>query len=138
MIESTNGRHSAFSIRHATFAIRSYLLRPASCRLPSACCFLPAASCLLPTVFCLLASVAIAFGQLMAPQVGPPSNRLPQELRDISIDQKLSEQVPLDLVFRDEQGRLVRLGGYLFRKPGVLSAVYFQCPMLCNQGLNGL
>ena len=138
MIESTNGRHSAFSIRHATFAIRSYLLRPASCRLPSACCFLPAASCLLPTVFCLLASVAIAFGQLMAPQVGPPSNRLPQALRDIGIDQKLSEQVPLDLVFRDEQGRLVRLGDYFSRKPVVLSLVYFQCPMLCNQVLNGL
>src|SRR5438128_700729 len=110
MIETTSYRHSTFDIRHSTFA----------------------------AAFCFLASLSPAFGQLMAPQVGPPSNRLPQALSDIGIDQKLSEQVPLDLVFRDEQGRLVRLGDYFSRKPVVLSLVYFQCPMLCNQVLNGL
>ncbi len=138
IIETTSSRHSplgvrrsTFHIRHSPFAIRhsSFVIRR---------CLLPPASCLLPTVFCLLASIAMAFGQLMAPQVGPPSNRLPQALREIGIDQKLNEQVPLDLVFRDEQGRSVRLGDYFGRKPVVLSLVYFQCPMLCNQVLNGL
>jgi len=59
-------------------------------------------------------------------------------LRDIGIDQRLNEQVPLDLVFRDETGKLVRLGDYFGEKPVILSLVYYECPMLCTLVLNGL
>jgi len=59
-------------------------------------------------------------------------------LKKVGIDQKLNEQVPLDLVFKDEQGREVRLGQYFKGKPVVLSLVYYTCPMLCNQILNGM
>lgn len=62
----------------------------------------------------------------------------PKALRDIGIEQKLNEQLPLDLVFRDETGREVRLGEYFGRKPVILSLVYYDCPMLCNQVLSGL
>ena len=63
----------------------------------------------------------------------------PDLLKDVSIDQKLDRQVPLDLIFRDEHGKPVMLGEYFTPgKPVVLSMVYFTCPMLCTEELNGL
>jgi protein SCO1 len=50
----------------------------------------------------------------------------------------LNERVPLDLVFRDETGKAVRLGDYFGHRPVILNLVYFECPMLCTQVLNGL
>ena len=44
------------------------------------------------------------------PELGTTDNGLPTALNDVGIDQKLNEQVPLDLVFRDESGREVILG----------------------------
>jgi protein SCO1/2 len=63
---------------------------------------------------------------------------LPAPLQNVGIDQKLNERVPLDLRFRDETGVLVPIGGYFHGKPVVLSLVYYQCPMLCTEVLNGL
>jgi protein SCO1/2 len=65
-------------------------------------------------------------------------NERPALLRDVGIDQRLNEQVPLDLRFRDEAGRTVRLGDYFGRKPVILALVYYECPMLCTEVLNGL
>jgi protein SCO1/2 len=59
-------------------------------------------------------------------------------LREVGIDQKLDEPVPLDLEFSDEQGRTVQLGDYFGTRPVVLALVYYECPMLCTQVLNGL
>jgi protein SCO1 len=70
--------------------------------------------------------------------VGQVSTGLPPALKKVGIDQKLNEQVPLDAVFKDEQGREVRLGQFFKGKPVVLSLVYYSCPMLCNQVLNGM
>ena len=56
----------------------------------------------------------------------------------MGIDQKLNEQLPLDLVLKNENGESVKLGDYFGKKPVVLSLVYYQCPMLCNQVLNGM
>ncbi len=70
----------------------------------------------------------------------PPDRRppLPAALRDVGIDQRLNEQIPLDLVFRDENGVAAPLSAYFGRKPVVLALVYYQCPMLCTQVLNGM
>jgi protein SCO1 len=62
----------------------------------------------------------------------------PAVLNDVGIDQRLNEQVPLDLVFRDESGAPVRLGSYFGSKPVILSLAYYECPMLCTLVLNGL
>jgi len=59
-------------------------------------------------------------------------------LKDVRIDQKLDERVPLDIPFTDEQGREVTLGAYFGQRPVVLALVYYECPMLCTQVLNGL
>jgi protein SCO1/2 len=72
------------------------------------------------------------------PESGAVSSGLPKALRDVRIDQKLNHQLPLNLVFRNENGEPVKLGDYFGRKPVVLSLVYYECPMLCTQVLNGM
>ena len=57
------------------------------------------------------------------PSTGSPSTGLPTALRDVRIEQKLNEQLPLDLVFRDESGQEVKLGKYFGQKPVVLALV---------------
>jgi protein SCO1 len=62
----------------------------------------------------------------------------PPGLANVGIDQKLNAQIPLDLQFKDEQGKTVRLGDYFHSgRPVVLSLVYYQCPMLCSEVMNG-
>jgi protein SCO1/2 len=56
----------------------------------------------------------------------------------VGIDQRLNETIPLDLRFNDESGRSVLLSDYFRDKPVVLSLVYYQCPMLCPEVLNGM
>ena len=64
---------------------------------------------------------------------------LPGALQGVGIDQRLDQQVPLDLIFRDETGRQVPLATYFQRgKPVLLALVYYRCPMLCTQILNGV
>jgi protein SCO1/2 len=102
------------------------------------------AFCLLLSAFCLLASAQPGAPRPNSPLYGGPpsagsvSTGLPKALKDIGIDQKLNDTVPLDAVFKDEQGREVRLGQFFKGKPVVLSLVYYACPMLCNQVLNGM
>lgn len=77
------------------------------------------------------------WGQGPPPAAGPV-NTNPEILNKVSFEQRLNEQLPLDLVFRDEEGRSVELGQYFHKKPVVLALVYYTCPMLCNQILSGL
>jgi protein SCO1/2 len=72
------------------------------------------------------------------PETGAVSTGLPTALRDVKIEQKLNQQLPLDLTFRDETGQSVKLGQYFGQRPVVLSLVYYDCPMLCTQVLNGM
>src|SRR5687768_2803839 len=81
---------------------------------------------------CLCAALPLHAQMASGPDTRPPI------LREVGIDQKLGEQVPLDLEFRDEQGNAVKLGRYFGKKPVVLALVYYECPMLCTQVLNGL
>jgi len=63
----------------------------------------------------------------------------PEAMKAVEIEQRLDAQLPLDAAFRDESGREVRLQEYFAAgKPVVLAFVYYECPMLCNQVLNGL
>ena len=72
-------------------------------------------------------------------QDGNLKTALPGALQGVGIDQKLNEQVPLDLTFRDEAGRDVPLSAFFHpQKPVILALVYYRCPMLCTQILNGV
>lgn len=102
------------------------------------------ASCLLLSASCLLAHAQPGVPQVSSPlygarpEVGRVATGLPKALEKVGIDQRLNEQLPLDAVFKDEQGREVRLGEYFKGKPVVVAFVYYSCPMLCNQVLNGM
>jgi protein SCO1/2 len=64
---------------------------------------------------------------------------LPGALQGVGIEQKLNEQIPLDLTFRDEFGREVPLSSFFHaKKPVILALVYYRCPMLCTQILTGV
>lgn len=56
----------------------------------------------------------------------------------VGFTQNLNEQLPLDATFLDEAGQTVTLGQYFKRKPVLLNFVYFKCPMLCTEVLNGV
>jgi protein SCO1 len=80
---------------------------------------------------------------LYAPKTYDPSqttsNGLPEQLQKVGIEQKLGEQMPLDTELKDENGNTVKLGEYFSgHKPVILAFVYYECPMLCNEVLNGL
>jgi protein SCO1/2 len=65
--------------------------------------------------------------------------QLPGALQGVGIDQKLDQQLPLNLTFHDEYGRDVPLSSFFHaKKPVVLALVYYRCPMLCTQILSGL
>ena len=72
------------------------------------------------------------------PVPGRPAAAQPEALRGVGFDQRLNEQVPLDLAFRDESGTPVELGSLFRGKPVILSLAYYRCPMLCTLVLNGL
>jgi len=80
-----------------------------------------------------------AFAQYAQPPVGPvPTGNSTEVLKKVDIEQRLGNQIPLDLKFRDESGREVRLAEYFAKgRPVALTLVYYECPMLCNQVLNG-
>jgi protein SCO1/2 len=110
----------------------------------------------LPATFLLVCSLAVAAKEASAvvwvnpaPQLAPGaipdtgrgvlnSKQVPALLRGVGIDQRLNQQVPLNLPFRDESGKTVLLGDYFGKKPVILSLVYFNCPMLCTTVENNL
>jgi protein SCO1 len=65
-----------------------------------------------------------------------PSGK-PEVLKSVGFDQKLNSQIPLDIPFRDEHGASVTLRQFMNGKPAILTLVYYQCPMLCTEVLNG-
>lgn len=81
---------------------------------------------------------AVVSAQGIAPQAGVPSNQVPGVLSKVSFEQRLNEQLPLDLMFKDEAGKDVKLGDFFGKKPVILTFVYYECPMLCTQVLTGL
>jgi len=94
----------------------------------------------------LLASAA--FAQPGQPAPAQPSYSLqdsnlkpalPGALAGVSIEQRLDQQVPLDVNFRDEFGRTAPLSTYFQDgKPVILALVYYRCPMLCTEILTGI
>lgn len=52
----------------------------------------------------------------------------PDPLHDVSYEQRLDTQVPLDLTFKDEQGRTVQIGDYFGKQPVILQLSYYECP----------
>jgi len=101
------------------------------------------------STFILITTLALGVGAAQAQDLGPapgervstavpPAGQMPELLQEVGLDQKLNTQVPLNLRFKDEDGRVVTLGDYFGKRPVILTLNYFECPMLCTEVLNGL
>jgi protein SCO1/2 len=62
----------------------------------------------------------------------------PAIFSDLAFDQRLNEQVPLDLRFQDEAGRTVNLRDYFGTKPVILVPIYYSCTTVCPILMDGL
>lgn len=93
-------------------------------------------------VGCVLLLCAPLFAQVSSygnKQTGENvGDELPQVLQKVGISQHLNQQLPLDTPFVDDTGKAVTLGDYFGKRPAILSLVYYNCPMLCSEELNGL
>ncbi len=89
---------------------------------------------ILGIIACLFASATVASAQDERRPQSPAASMMTR----VGIDQNLDAQLPLDLEFRDEAGKTVRLGEYFGEKPVVLAFVYYGCPSLCTMVLNGM
>jgi len=65
-------------------------------------------------------------------------DQLPQVLQRVGVTQRLNQMLPLDAQFVDDTGKTVRLGDYFGKRPAILSLVYYNCPMLCSEEMDGL
>ncbi|HEX4134849.1 MAG TPA: SCO family protein [Bryobacteraceae bacterium] len=98
----------------------------------------------------MLFAVTAALAQNVEPTLNAPRNApvgdllnmkgvdRPNALTGVTIEQRLNSQIPLDETFRDEYGQTVQLRKYFGKRPVVLALVYYDCPMLCTQILNGM
>jgi len=91
------------------------------------------------TVLILCCTSVCIFSQAMSKGImSPPANVRPPGLKNVGIEQRLNEQIPPQLIFRDETGKTVHLADYFGHRPMILNLVYYQCPMLCGEVLSGL
>jgi len=90
-----------------------------------------------------LLTIGLAFAALWtagaAAQSPYAADKKPAELEGVGIEEHLNQAIPLDLTFKDESGKDIKLGDYFKPgKPVILTLNYFRCPMLCTLTLNGL
>ena len=89
----------------------------------------------LPHRFLHLALLGVGMTLFLAVSSATP----PQLPGKVAFDQKLDAQLPLDLMFRDESGKVVRLREFFNHgKPVLLNFMYYRCPMLCPMVMEGL
>ena len=92
-------------------------------------------------VGCVLLSAPV-FGQVSGyadKQSGENTgDQLPRVLQKVGVAQHLNQQLPMNAAFVDDTGKSVVLGDYFGKRPAVVSLVYFNCPMLCSEELDGL
>jgi protein SCO1/2 len=65
-------------------------------------------------------------------------DQLPTVLQKVGVEQHLNQPLPLGAQFVDDTGKTVRLGDYFGKHPAILSLVYYNCPMLCSEEMDGL
>lgn len=68
-----------------------------------------------------------------------PSTEVPEEIKNVGIEEKLGQKIDLSTVVTDESGKQVPLASFFkTHKSVILSPVYFSCPNICNYHFNGV
>jgi protein SCO1/2 len=87
----------------------------------------------------LASTCAVAQDQVREGASVELNNTIPFEQRGVTVDQKLGDEVPLNLPLKDSNGDAVKTGYFIDgKKPTILTLNYSNCPMLCNVQLNRL
>jgi protein SCO1 len=90
-------------------------------------------------LLCLAASALVAqVSRYDEKATGPTQDRPPSLLNGVGIEQRLNQPLPLNLTFTDDAGQQVALSKYFGKRPAILALVYYRCPMLCSEELDGL
>jgi protein SCO1 len=89
-----------------------------------------------------MSSAAVFAALLLAPPYAPegggPELEPPPPVAKIGVDERIGEQIPLDLDFIDADDRQVRLADYFDGdRPVFLVLAYVSCEMLCSLVLRG-
>lgn len=94
----------------------------------------------LAAVGCLLSSAGLAQVASYGEKQGGENtgDQLPQVLQKVGVTQRLNQPLPLDAAFVDETGKPVVLRDYFGKRPAILAMVYYNCPMLCSEEMDGL
>ena len=84
--------------------------------------------------------VLLAVATLLVSAFAQSNSATPPQLPGkVAIAQVLNAQLPMDLMLRDETGRVVRLGQYFNHgRPVLLNFMYYRCPMLCPMVMDGV
>jgi protein SCO1 len=71
--------------------------------------------------------------------LGQLNDRIPKQVEEVTIDQKLGESIPLDVMLTDSHGKATKSVFYFDgKRPVLLTLNYSDCPVLCNVQLNAL
>jgi protein SCO1 len=75
----------------------------------------------------------------LAPAVAQINDRVPKQVEEVTVDQKLGQSVPMDVMLTDSSGKATKTGYYFDgKRPVLLTLNYSNCPVLCNVQLNAL
>jgi protein SCO1 len=89
--------------------------------------------------FFAAAALALAWAAAPPPVLAhAPADPRDEILKEIGVDERLGALVPADAVFRDQDGRSVRIGDFFGSGPLIVTLNYFTCPMLCPLTLQNL
>lgn len=67
------------------------------------------------------------------------SDAVPEEIKNVGIDEKIGQHIDLNLQVTDETGKVVPLSSFFHpHKPVLLSPIYYNCPGLCSFHFNGV
>lgn len=59
-------------------------------------------------------------------------------LAQVGVDQKMDAQIPLELQFKDESGKAVRLGDYFGKKPVMITMLQMTCDQVCSAQIEAM
>ncbi|MGA2193299.1 MAG: SCO family protein [Nitrospirota bacterium] len=79
----------------------------------------------------LLGFLALVFASVAFAHALETQQQQEMVLKDIGIDERPGNTVPLSSGFKDQYGRPLDLEAYLGKGPALLSLNYYGCPMLC-------
>ncbi|MEO6908693.1 MAG: SCO family protein [Abditibacteriaceae bacterium] len=89
------------------------------------------------TVIVGLMGVTSARAAALNPSFVSTNSQEDDILANVGWTQNVNQNIPLNLAFTNEQGQTVKLGTYFGSKPVILTLMYYECPMLCGEVING-